>query len=368
MTPEPGSGPPPGAGEEPPPRAGCPAPPGAADGAAAAIAALGGPVIVMLSGGRDSVCLLDLARRSGAPVTVLHVNYGLREAADADEAFCRELWPDVHVVWAAEPHGNVQEWAREVRYAAAHELEGTILTGHTATDQAETILFRLLSRGSLTGMPERSGRVFRPLLGMTRAQTTAYCVERGLRWREDASNASSARGRIRGLLALHPGAEANVIRAWEGGRLQDLTQHGGTASLDLAGGMQAISEYGRLTIGPPPTIGLPVPGRVAFGAGEVSCEVGEFALQDGAVEGLATLVEVRTWRPGDKMRPLGLGGTKSLQDLFTDRKIPRRQRHLLPVVISDGEIAWVPGVATGERFRVRGDTARTRLAFRLRPR
>ena len=54
------------------------------------------------------------------------------------------------------------------------------------------------------------------------------------------------------------------------------------------------------------------------------------------------------------MRPLGLGGTKSLQDLFTDRKVPRRVRHALPVVVSDGEIAWVPGVATGERFRVHG--------------
>ena len=66
------------------------------------------------------------------------------------------------------------------------------------------------------------------------------------------------------------------------------------------------------------------------------------------------------------MRPLGLGGTKSLQDLFTDRKVPRERRSQLPVVVSDGEIAWVPGVATGERFRVRADTrARVRLAWRL---
>ena len=63
---------------------------------------------------------------------------------------------------------------------------------------------------------------------------------------------------------------------------------------------------------------------------------------------------------------MGLGGTKSLQDLFTDRKIPRERRSRLPVVVSDGEIAWVPGVATGERFRVEADTAaRVRLAWRL---
>ncbi len=178
----------------------------------------------------------------------------------------------------------------------------------------------------------------------------------------------SPSGRIRALLDLHPAAEANVLRALEGGRLHDLAQHPGTASLDLAGGVVATSEYGRVTIGPPASIGLPVPGRVAFGEGEVTCELGEFAIADGTLDGLASTLEVRTWRPGDRMRPLGLGGTKTLQDLFTDRKIPRRVRHTLPVVVSDGEIAWVPGVATGERFRVQGETASVRLAFRLRPR
>jgi tRNA(Ile)-lysidine synthase len=330
-----------------------------------------GRVIVMLSGGRDSVCLLHMAAQT-ADVTALHVNYGLRPEADGDEAFCRSLCAslgvELRVVRAGEPAGNVQAWAREVRYAAAHELDGTILVAHTATDQAETILYRMVARGTLVGMPRRSGRIERPLLDMTRAQTTAYCLEHGLAWREDASNESSARGRIRALLELHPAAEANVLRALEGGRLAELAQHGGTAALDLPGGLQAVSEYGRLTIGPPASIGLPVPGRVAFGAGEVACEVGEFAIADGTLAGLAETLEVRTWRPGDRMRPLGLGGTKSLQDLFTDRKVPRRTRSTLPVVVSDGEIAWIPGVATGERFRVHGATARTRLSFRLRGR
>jgi tRNA(Ile)-lysidine synthase len=323
--------------------------------------------IVMLSGGRDSVCLLHMTVASGAPLTALHVNYGLRAQADGDEAFCRSLCASLgvplHVVRAGEPVGNVQAWAREVRYAAAEALDGTILVAHTATDQAETILYRMVARGTLVGMPERSGRVFRPLLGMTRAQTTAYCIEHGLAWRDDASNEGSARGRIRALLELHPAAEANVLRAVEGGRFAELAAHGGTAALDLPGGLQAVSEYGRVTIGPPASIGLPVPGRVAFGAGEVACELGEFEIADGTLDGLAPTLEVRTWRPGDRMRPLGLGGTKSLQDLFTDRKIPRRVRGTLPVVVSEGEIAWVPGVATGERFRVHGATARTRLSW-----
>jgi tRNA(Ile)-lysidine synthase len=118
----------------------------------------------------------------------------------------------------------------------------------------------------------------------------------------------------------------------------------------------------------PATTTLPVPGRVAYGEGEVVCERGDFPIADGtlAAAALAPALEVRPWRPGDRMRPLGLGGSKSLQDLFTDRKVARERRRRLPVVISDGEIAWVPGVATGERFRVHPSTEpRVRLSWRL---
>jgi tRNA(Ile)-lysidine synthase len=79
-------------------------------------------------------------------------------------------------------------------------------------------------------------------------------------------------------------------------------------------------------------------------------------------EALAPVLEVRPWRPGDRMRPLGLGGSRTLQDLFTDRKVPRERRAQLPVVVSDGEIAWVAGVAVGERF---GANAATRRRVRL---
>ena len=96
-------------------------------------------------------------------------------------------------------------------------------------------------------------------------------------------------------------------------------------------------------------------------------ELGAFAIADGTLDAaaLASDLEVRAWRAGDRMRPLGLDGTKSLQDLFTDRKVPRAERHRLPVVLADGEIAWVPGVATGERFRAReGEGLRARLLWR----
>jgi tRNA(Ile)-lysidine synthase len=197
------------------------------------------PLVAMLSGGRDSVCMLDLAvrARGAEAVTALHVNYGLREEADADERHCRELCERLGVVLEVErprrPEGagNLQAWAREARYAAAARLaeareversEARIVTGHTADDQVETILYRLASspsRRALLGMRPQDGRLVRPLLGVTREETTAYCEERGLAWRDDATNEEAdykrnllRRDVIPELAKIHPAARENVLR------------------------------------------------------------------------------------------------------------------------------------------------------------
>jgi tRNA(Ile)-lysidine synthase len=193
----------------------------------------GVPVVAMLSGGRDSVCMLDLAVRAVGPeaVTALHANYALRESSDEDERHCAALCESLGVSLVVErprrPEGpgNLQAWARDSRYAAAARLalpRATIVTGHTADDQVETILYRLASspsRRALLGMRPHDGRLARPLLGFTRAETTAYCEQRRLAWREDATNAEAtyARNRVRhGLLpelaAIHPAAARNVLR------------------------------------------------------------------------------------------------------------------------------------------------------------
>jgi tRNA(Ile)-lysidine synthase len=192
--------------------------------------AAGRPVVVMYSGGRDSTCLLDVAVRvaGAAAVTALHVNYGLRDAADADEHHCSAQCERIGVELVIErprgaPSGNVQAWARDVRYAAAAERAagGDIATGHTATDQVETILYRLASspsRRALLGMRARDGALIRPLLALTREETAAYCSARELPWREDETNDldTYARGRIRNELVpalrrVHPAAERNVL-------------------------------------------------------------------------------------------------------------------------------------------------------------
>jgi tRNA(Ile)-lysidine synthase len=193
------------------------------------------PLVAMLSGGRDSTCLLDVAVAllGCDAVRALHVNYGLREQADADqrhcEALCAQLGVQLEVLSPEQPRGaggNLQAWARDVRYAAAvgiaERSDALIATGHTASDQVETILYRLAAspgRRALLGMPASDGRLIRPLLGLSREQTTAYCEARELTWCEDHSNADEryARSRVRhGLLpalcAIHPAAQANVLR------------------------------------------------------------------------------------------------------------------------------------------------------------
>jgi tRNA(Ile)-lysidine synthase len=381
------------------------------------------PLVVLLSGGRDSVCLLDLAVRQAAPITALHVNYGLRPSADEDEAFCRSLCERLGVPLVVHrpgpPVGNVQAWARQVRYREAARLGPVVATGHTATDQVETVLYRLAAspgRRALLGIRDRPG-VIRPLLGCTREETAAHCAERGLSWREDPTNESDAfaRNRVRNellpaLRAVHPAAETNLLRTLEilrdeaevldslidldpsvqriaalppalrrltvqaiAGRppvasradeILALGAGGGSAALDLGGGLRAVVEYGRLRFdqGPPPPPAparLSVPGAVDFGAGRLTCE----RAADGALDAaaLAHELEVRAWRPGDRMR---VSHTRTLQDLFTDHKVPRERRGQLPVVISDGEIAWVAGVATGERFAAGAATRdRVRLTW-----
>jgi tRNA(Ile)-lysidine synthase len=414
-------------------------------------------VVVLLSGGRDSTCLLDLAVRvAGAEaVCALHVNYGLRGAASGgDEQHCAQLCARLGVAFEvrrvgpgsrSRARGNLQAWAREVRYRAAGEVARTrsadVAAGHTATDQVETILYRLASspsRRALLGMRPRDGRLVRPLLGFTREETAAYCDARGLTWREDESNAAPtyARNRVRrdlvsALRSIHPAAERNVLALAEvlreeadvldalvddlvdGGpgvsleklrglppalrrlvvqRLADEAAGGfapgagrradevaaltnrGTAMLDIGSGLRAVAEYGRLRI---ERLDLPVapdsaratlaiPGSVAFGSVEVRCEVGAPAREPGVIDRAAlgtSQLLVRAWQRGDRMAPLGLGGaTKSLQDLFTARRVPRLERARVPVVECGGEIVWVAGVATSERFKV---TAATREAVRL---
>ena len=174
---------------------------------------LAGPVVVLLSGGRDSVCLLDLAVRLAGPVTALHVNYGLREEADADEAHCAALAERLGAAFEVRrpgpPRGNVQAWAREVRYRGGGEAR----PGASPPVTRPPTRSRPCSTGS---PPRRAGArcsgsatapgVIRPLLGCTREETAAHCA----RARPPLARGPDQRDR---RLRAQPGAQRTAARA-----------------------------------------------------------------------------------------------------------------------------------------------------------
>jgi tRNA(Ile)-lysidine synthase len=174
---------------------------------------------VAVSGGADSVCLLHLLREiapeMGVTLTVLHLNHRLRGAeSDEDEGFvaglAREFGVELHAasVDVAALGSNLEQAGREARrrFFAGLRASGAVdrvATGHTRSDQAETVLYRLL-RGSGTAglsgiLPVTAEGVVRPLIECSRDEVLGYLRERNLPWREDSTNASRefVRNRIR---------------------------------------------------------------------------------------------------------------------------------------------------------------------------
>jgi tRNA(Ile)-lysidine synthase len=290
----------------------------------------GGEVRCLVSGGADSSCLWHVLGELGYRVSAVHVNHGLRGAESEEDArHCAELM-GAEIVTA--PPAATEADLRELRYRLT-EGRGLRATGHTASDQVETVLYRLVSSGSTRGIrARREDGVVRPLLPLWREETEAYCRERGLRFRVDSSNADTKRGLVRDeilplLRRLHPGAEQNLLalaserprlpRALEDTLLELLSSTAGTKSADLGGGMRAVRTYDTLRL----------EGTVEFGPWRLESDV----------PGL----EVRARRPGDRLA----GRRKKVQDLLVDAKVPRDERDAWPLVVSGDEVVAVPGIA-----------------------
>lgn len=196
-------------------------------------------VIVALSGGADSVALFHLLawgrQTLGLRLLAAHLNHGLRgAAAEEDEAFVRALCEQNGVpLFVRQAEGSPrlagegeEAWGRRLRYAffeeLAHSHAAKVATGHSGSDNAETVLFHAI-RGSFTaglsGIPPVRGVFVRPLLDVNREEIRAFCRERGYAYREDASNGDPAYSRnLLRLSALplleqaHPGAERALCR------------------------------------------------------------------------------------------------------------------------------------------------------------
>jgi len=437
--------------------------------------ARGGRVVVGLSGGPDSVALVHLLLELQAAgelsvAGLAHFNHQLRGAdADGDEAFCRAMAAalglplevgsaDVRALARAERR-SVEDAARAARYGfledAADRLGADVIAvGHSADDQAETFLLRLIrgagARG-LAGILPRSGRVIRPLIEIPRVDLRQYTAGRQLDSREDSSNADLEipRNRVRhellpylqrefspgisGVLAreaaiarddedrlqqeaidlaasivltskdgadvdtaaltsLHPALASRVARMALQVRAPDtfigfdhierllrFAREGTPGSAMSLPGQQAVHRGPRMALGPEPpresSVGQPnsfrfplsIPGEVMLGdqGWAISAERAERLDWPGgpgsaraanvavALESSSLPLAIRSRRPGDRFRPLGLGHGKKLQDFLVDRKVPREARDSLPLVVDrDDRIVWVVGESVAEDFRV----------------
>ena len=287
----------------------------------------GGEVTALVSGGADSTCLWHVLGELGYRVSALHVDHGLRgRESDEDARFCREVLGAEVVDGRG---GSTEDELRTIRYSFATDRARA--TGHTASDQVETILYRLVSRGAASGIEaKRSDGVVRPLLTLTREETAAYCAGVGLAFRTDSTNTDTKRGLIRErilplLTQLHPGAERNLLSLLDDDDpLRELLVGTGvTRRLDLGGGVSAVREYDSVWLERSATT---LDREVAWGPWRISAEE----------KGL----KVRGWRPGDRLAGRG----RKIQDVFVDAKIPRSQREAWPLVVRGDEVVAVPGI------------------------
>jgi tRNA(Ile)-lysidine synthetase-like protein len=293
----------------------------------------GAAVTCLVSGGPDSTCLWHVLRELGYEVSALHIDHGLRGDESAEDArFCREtfgaevLRPSNSLLL-----GETEAKLRELRYSFA--IDRLRATGHTASDQIEAVLLGLVASGSPQRIKaKREDGVVRPLLVVWREETSAYCDERGLSYREDSSNAGTKRGLIRNevlplLERLDPRARVSLLsladerpklpRTLERTLAELLSSRDGSRTGDLGGGIRAVREYDTLRL----------EGSVQWGPWTIESE------RPG--------LEVRARRPGDRLA----GRRKKVQDLFVDAKVPSAERDDWPLVVAGSEVVAVPGIA-----------------------
>lgn len=420
----------------------------------------GARVGIAVSGGADSVCLLhllrELAPRWDLSLAVLHLNHRLRGAeSDADEQFVQALAVSLELPCfirsAPAFSGNLEEAGRHARQALFAEARlalslSCVATGHTLSDQAETVLFRFL-RGSggagLAGiLPVTAEGIVRPLIEIGGDETRAFLDSRGIAAREDSSNAaeSFARNRIRrqllpalerdwnpsltktlartaawardeeaywtGAIAasaadlLHITGEAAAMRASEVSAMPtamarrflrhaiacvkgDLRRLGfehvervlelarsaeGHGSVSLPG-LAATRSFDWLRIAPASrsqsyALGLLVPSRTRI-PGEsrtLSLESAGFA-DSGYTETVAFLdwgvasgpLVLRSWRAGDRYRPVGRVASCKLKNLFQDARVPLWERRNWPVITCGESIVWVRRFGPAVEFAAPSD-------------
>jgi tRNA(Ile)-lysidine synthase len=312
----------------------------------------------------------------------------------------------------AENGGNLQEVARAIRYdwfreVLAQDPESWIALGHHADDQVETF-FQHLARKSgilgMAGMLERHGRFIRPLLAYDKTEIYTFAHQHALSWREDVSNSGDAytRNRLRNsilpeLYAHIPGLKNSVltlVEKFQQTQLQLETEVSGQLSEIRATGRWPFVAYDAAT---PEQIAeilrslgirashVPViaqlrqsqkGGKVSIDQCNITREQDHFFLSWEAENNTFTLhievvaelpetfsketiflnplklhgkLQLRLWKTGDRMQPIGLNGTKLISDILTESGMPSHARAQALVLADDLDIHWCVGLKVGEK-------------------
>ena len=318
-----------------------------------------------VSGGADSVALLalmaDLRASHGFEAVVLHVDHGLRPDSPDDARFVESLAERYGMPFHAmrtrvrRRRGESLEMAaRRVRLAFFARMTASlgldaIATGHHADDVAETFIMRL-ARGAgpdgLAGLKPVShvdGVTFiRPLLNVRDADLRRFLEERGIAWREDSTNADTSIPRNNVRHVILPFLRKHLD--------QRITEHICKSAAILRGDLtrtpRGLKDPNDLKVLKPRPLTLAICEATGFerrpeaiGRLPATCELSRTALA-------GRKLELRTWRPGDRIAPVGLSGhSRKLQDVFVTAKIPPAIRATLPILAdsSTEEILWVPG-------------------------
>ena len=371
---------------------------------------------VAVSGGADSVFLLHALRQVyEGPVVVLHVNHGLRGAAsDEDESFVRSLAAaDPFLTAKSLPvSGNIEQHCRRERlrvfgkWIRSGDVDH-VATGHTASDQAETVLLRLLRGTGPTGLrgilPRTREGLVRPLLDLDRDAIRCYLRDLGVVWREDSSNADPRflRNRVRATLlpllrqlepevetnlgrlaaiacseeeywatqmppptsvldvkslqTLHPALRCRILR-------HNIAANKGNLLRIEKGHLDAVES---LVLQSDGDGGVSLPGLDIRRSMDLirmsSPSAREYRYTENVVldlDGgrLQGPLRVRAWQPGDCFQPKGRVEPISLKKLFQSARVPSWERKNWPIITDGVSIVWMHRFGVDPKFAATGDT------------
>jgi tRNA(Ile)-lysidine synthase len=358
---------------------------------------LGGRVLAAVSGGPDSTALLLALRESGHDVVAAHYDHALRDGSDVPARqvaeLCEELGIPLVIERRTQPmaKGSLQAAARQLRYtfldrAREQAQAGVIALAHTADDLVEGVVLHLMRGCGLAGfrgMPAQRGHYVRPMLDVWRKDVNEFLGERGVVAFEDPANRETRFARVRVRTQILPALERDrpgITRrfhaaALAAARLQEEAENVPTRVEILkrlyaeAGGPQPglsrrhLEAMLKLTEPGRGGRGVDLPGALRFRivGGHMEVVPSQLAIPrppllevrrcSGCGDGHAAHLhaglnlQVGYRRPGLRMRPLGGRGTRKLQDLFVDARVPREDRDRWPLVFAGERLAWVPGVA-----------------------